>query len=118
VLAAIALVVATIVAGIRRSPFPLTGESPPPLPLAGLEGPTEAARTLLAAFPPALAFQALVLGLAAAVLPYLARRGPWEIAGYGALLMAALLLPDPRVAALPAVAAVWLTCGVCALRRG
>jgi hypothetical protein len=32
--------------------------------------------------------------------------------------MAALLLPDPRIAALPAVAAVWLTCGVCALKRG
>ena len=32
-------------------------------------------------------------------------------------MMAALLLPDPSIAAFPAIAAVWLTCGVCALRR-
>jgi hypothetical protein len=117
VFAAAAIAVAAIVAGIRRSPLPLTGESPPAVPLAGLDGPTEAARRLLDAFPPVLAFEALVLGLAAAALPYVARRGPWELAGFGAVLMAALLLPDPRIAALPAVAAVWVTCGVCALRR-
>jgi hypothetical protein len=118
VFAATAVVLAAIVAGIRRSPLPLTGESPPPVPLAGLDGPIEAAGRLLDAFPPVLAFEALVLGLAAAALPYLTRRGPWELAGFGAVLMAALLLPDPRIAALPAVAAVWLTCGLCALKRG
>jgi hypothetical protein len=118
VFAATAIAVGAIVAGIRRSPLPLTGEAPPPVPLAGLDGPTEAARRLLDAFPPVLAFEALVLALAAAALPYVARRGPWELAGFGAVLMAALLLPDPRIAALPAVAAVWVTCGVCALRRG
>jgi hypothetical protein len=31
--------------------------------------------------------------------------------------MAALLLPDPRIAALPSVAAVWLTCGLFALKQ-
>ena len=108
---------AAIVAGIRRSPFPLTGESPPPVPLAGLDGPIDAAKRLLDAFPPVLALETLVLALAAAALPYVARRGPWELAGFGAVLMAALLLPDPRIAALPAVAAVWVTCGVCALKR-
>jgi hypothetical protein len=118
VFAATAVVLAAIVAGIRRSPLPLTGESPPPVPLAGLDGPLEAARRLLDACPPILAFEALALGLAAAALPYLIRRGPWELAGFGAVLMAALLLPDPRIAALPAVAAVWLTCGLCALKRG
>jgi Protein kinase domain len=118
VFAATAVVLAAIVAGIRRSPLPLTGESPPPLPLAGLDGPVEAARRLLDAFPPVLAFETLVLGLAAAALPYLTRRSPWELAGFGAVLMAALLLPDPRIAALPTVAAVWLTCGLCALKRG
>jgi Protein kinase domain len=117
VFAAAAVAVAAIVAGIRRSPFPLTGESPPPVPLAGLDGPIDAAKRLLDAFPPVLALEALVLALAAAALPYVARRGPWELAGFGAVLMAALLLPDPRIAALPAVAAVWVTCGVCALKR-
>jgi eukaryotic-like serine/threonine-protein kinase len=116
--AATAVVLAAIVAGIRRSPLPLTGEGPPPVPLAGLDGPAEAARRLLDALPPVLAFEALVLGVASALLPYVARRGLWELAGFGAALMAALLLPDPRIAALPAIAAVWLTCGLCALKRG
>jgi eukaryotic-like serine/threonine-protein kinase len=114
---ATAVVLAAIVAGIRRSPLPLTGEGPPPVPLAGLDGPAEAARRLVDALPPVLAFEALVLALASALLPYVARRGLWELAGFGAVLMAALLLPDPRIAALPAIAAVWLTCGVCALKR-
>jgi eukaryotic-like serine/threonine-protein kinase len=118
VFAATAVALAAIVAGIRRSPLPLTGESPPPVPLTGLEGPIEAARRLLDAFPPILAFETLVLALAAATLPHLGKRSPWELAGFGAALMAGLLLPDPRIAALPAVAAVWLTCGLCALKRG
>ncbi len=117
VFAGTALVLAAIVAGIRRSPLPLTGESPPPIPLVGLDGPLEAASRLLDAFPPILAFEALVLALAAAALPHVARRGPWELAGFGAVLTAALLLPDARIAALPAVAAVWLTCGLCALKH-
>jgi hypothetical protein len=115
--AAAAVFLAAIVAGIRRSPLPLTGEGPPPVPLAGLDGPAEAARRLLDALPPVLAFEALVLAVASALLPHVARRGPWELAGFGAALMAALLLPDPRIAALPAIAAVWLTCGVHALKR-
>jgi eukaryotic-like serine/threonine-protein kinase len=115
--AAVAVVLATIVAGMRRSPLPLTGEGPPIVPLAGLDGPLDAARRLLDALPPTIAVQALVLALAAAALPFVARRGPWGLAAYGAVLMAALLLPDPTIAAFPAIAAVWLTCGVLALRR-
>jgi eukaryotic-like serine/threonine-protein kinase len=115
--AATAVVLATIVAGIRRSPLPLPGESPPAVPVAGLDGPVDAANMLLDALPRTITVQALVLALAAAALPYVARRGPWELAGFGAVLMAALLLPDASIAALPAIAAVWLTCGVCALRR-
>lgn len=117
VFAATAVFLAAIVAGIRRSPLPLTGESPPPVPLAGLDGPVEAARRLLEALPPLLTFESLVLAAAAAALPHIARRGPWYLAGFGAALMAALLLPDPRVAALPAVIAVWLTCGAFALKH-
>jgi Protein kinase domain len=116
--AATAVLLAGLVAGVRRSPLPLTGESPPLVPLAGLDAPAEAARRLLDAIPPILALEALVLALAAAALPYVARRGPWELAGFGAVLLAALLLPDPRIEALPAVAAVWVTCGLLALKRG
>jgi eukaryotic-like serine/threonine-protein kinase len=115
--AAVAVALATIVAAMRRSPLPLTGDGPPLVPLAGLDGPLAAARTLLDALPQGIAVQALVLGLAAAVLPFVARRGPWELAAFGAVLMAALLLPDPSIAAFPTIAAVWVTCGVCALRR-
>jgi eukaryotic-like serine/threonine-protein kinase len=115
--AATAVVLATIVAAIRRSPVPLTGDGPPVVPLAGLDGPLDTARRLLDALPQTISVQALVLGLAAAALPFVARRGPWELAAFGAVLMAALLLPDPSIAAFPAIAAVWLTCGVCALRR-
>jgi hypothetical protein len=115
VFAATAVVLAAIVAGIRRSPLPLTGESAPPVPLAGLDGPLEAATRLLAAAPGILVFHAVVLGLAAAALPH--ARSNWELAGFGAVLMAALLLPDPRIAALPAVAAVWLTCGLYLAKR-
>ena len=113
-----AVMLAAIVAGIRRTPLPLTGEAAPPVPFAGLDGPVEAARRLFDAVPPLLALEALVLVAAAAALPHLARRGPWYLAGFGAALIAALLLPVPQIAALPAVAAVWLTCGVYALRRG
>ena len=115
--AATAAALAAIVAGIRRSPLPLTGDGPPLAPLAGIESPYEAAGRLLGAIPPVLAFEALVVAAAAALLPHASRRGPWALAGLGAALLAALLLPDPRVAALPAVAAVWLTCGALALRR-
>ena len=117
VFAATAVVLAAIVAGIRRSPLPLTGESPPPVPLAGLDSPVAAADRLLDAFPGVIAFETAVLALAAAALPFLARRNPWALAGFGAVLMAALLLPDPRIAALPSVAAVWLTCGLLALKQ-
>jgi hypothetical protein len=117
VFAATAVILAALVAGIRRSPLPLTGESAPPVPVAGLDGPVEAAGRLLDALPPLLTFESVVLAAAAAVLPYLMRRGPWYLAGFGATLMAALLLPDPRVAALPAVIAVWLTCGAFALKH-
>jgi hypothetical protein len=116
--AATAVLLAALVAGVRRSPLPLTGESPPLVPLAGLDAPAETARRLFDAIPPVLALEALVLAFAAALLPYAARRGPWELAGFGAVLLAALLLPDPRIAALPAVAAVWVTCGLLALKRG
>jgi hypothetical protein len=87
------------------------------VPLAGVNGPVDAAGRLLDALPRTITVQALVLALAAAALPFVARRGPWELAAYGAVLMAALLLPDPSIAAFPAIAAVWLTCGVLALRR-
>jgi hypothetical protein len=40
----------------------------------------------------------------------------WWIAGLGAALLAAALLPEPAVAAVPLVLAAWITCTVLALK--
>jgi hypothetical protein len=67
---------------------------------------------------PELVREALVLGAAAAALPSLRRRGPWPAAGFGAVFLAAVLLPNPTLAALPLVVAVWVTCIGLALETG
>jgi hypothetical protein len=64
---------------------------------------------------PALAPEAVVLAVAAAVLPHVRGRGPWAAAGFGAALLAATALTAPGAAALPFVAAAWITSGVLAL---
>jgi len=43
-------------------------------------------------------------------------RGLWAIAGLGAAMLAAAVLPVPDVAAIPLVVSVWATCAVTALR--
>jgi hypothetical protein len=63
---------------------------------------------------------ALTIGLFAAFAPLAAPRGPWPLAGLGALSLAVLLLPVGAVQALPVVAGIWLCCAVLAageLRR-
>ena len=60
--------------------------------------------------------QPVVLAAAAVAIPHVRARGPWWIAGLGAALIAAALLPAPAVAAAPLVLAAWVTCTVLALR--
>jgi hypothetical protein len=60
--------------------------------------------------------EALVFGVAAALMPYARARGPWGVAMLGAALLTATLLPVPTVAAIPLVLSVWGTCAVLALR--
>jgi hypothetical protein len=115
---AAAILVAGLVAGLRDVPLPLTGESPPlGLGVVGSERPTAVAQALVDALQrrPALPVEALLLGLAAAAIPSIRRKGPWPIAGFGAATMAVTLLAAPAVAALPIVLAVWATCAVLAL---
>lgn len=111
-LVAVAVVLlAALASGLRRSPLPLTGDQPPlGLGLAGSDAPVAVAGALWQTLldQPAVAVCALVLAAAAAAFP-LARR-PWEIAGVGAAVLAAILLGAPQVAALPVVLAVWATC--------
>ena len=57
-----------------------------------------------------------MLAVAAALLPLVRARGLWWVAGFGAALLPALLLPVPDVAAIPLVLSVWATCAAVALR--
>jgi hypothetical protein len=65
---------------------------------------------------PALVVEALVLAAVAALLPHARERGLWRVAGLGAGMLAATVLPVPDVAAIPLVVSVWATCAVVALR--
>ena len=109
---AAAVLVAGIVAGIRGAPLPFD-RSPPPhdLGLAASGDPFHVASVLWQALTshPALAVEAVALGAAAAVIPLAKARGLWGIAGLGAALLAATLLPVPSVGAIPLVVAVWVT---------
>jgi eukaryotic-like serine/threonine-protein kinase len=111
--AAVLLTVA--VAGIRGTPLPLTGASPPrDLHLAGSESPSAVGSVLvdaLAAHTPLLV-AAAALAAAAALLPYATRRGAWGLAAWGSATLAAALLGAPEIAAAPLVLAVWATCAV------
>ncbi len=115
---AAAVLAAGLVAGLRHTPLPLSGESPPlGLGVVGSDRPVAVAHALLEALQahPLLPVEAVLLGLAAAALPLVRRRGPWPIALFGAAVMTATLLAGPAVAAVPIVLAVWATCAVLAV---
>jgi serine/threonine-protein kinase len=119
-----AVLVSGVVAGVRGTGLPFTGEAPPPgLAIAGEERPlavADALWTALAAHP-TLGLEGLALAAAAAALPYCLRAGELAIAGFGVALLAATLLVAPEAAAVPLVLTVWVTCAVLAVqwrRRG
>ncbi len=115
----VAVLLAVLVAGLRHSPFPFTGEQPPlGLGLAGSTRPGAAATALwnVLAAHPALLVQAVVVAAAAALLPRAERHGVWGLAVFGALFLAAALLAAPSVAVLPVVLGCWLTVGTLAAR--
>jgi len=85
-----------------------------PLDVAGEDRPLAAAHAVAAAIPTTALTSALALGAAAAALPL--ARTPWRCAFWGAGLVAALLLPNPTLDALPVIAAVWAASGVLAFR--
>ena len=115
-----AVLAAAIVAGIRHASLPFTGASPPlGLGLAGSDSPTAVASELWRALAthPALGVEALVLAGAAAALPLVRRFGLWGVAGLGAALLAATVLPSGSVASLPLALSVWVTCAALSLKR-
>jgi hypothetical protein len=116
---AAAVIAAAVVAGIRHAPLPFDGRAAPhDLGLAGSRSVTATASVLWQALMsrPALVVEALVLAAVAALLPHARERGLWGVAGLGAGMLAATVLPVPDVAAIPLVVSVWATCAVVALR--
>jgi len=115
-----AVLLAAIVAGIRHVALPFDGASAPlGLGLAGSESPGAVAAELWRALAaqPTLGLEALVLAGAAAAIPLVRRLGLWGVAGLGAVLLAAAVLPSASVASLPLALCVWITCGALSLRR-
>jgi len=116
--AAAAVLLAALVAGLRRAPLPFDGSTPPlGLGIAGSAHPAAVASVLaaeLGAHPQLLA-EACVLGAAAALLPAVRGRGPWPAAIYGAALLAATALAAPSASLLPLAAAAWVTAAALAL---
>jgi hypothetical protein len=108
---------AAAVAGLRDAPLPFTDAAPQPLGIDRSEslGAVAGAIADTLSANPAILFEALALAAAAAVLPLVRPRGRWAIAAFGALFLAATLLPAPDVAPAPLVVAAWLMCTVLAL---
>ena len=116
--AAATVLLAALIAGLRRAPLPFDGSTPPlGLGVAGSNRPGAVAEALWAqlAAHPILLVEASVLAVAAAVLPHIRRRGPWPAAAFGAALLAATALAAPAAAVLPLIAAAWLTAAALAL---
>ena len=117
---AAAVLLATVVAGIRRVPLPFDGSTPPlGLGLAGSTRPTAVAHALwseLVAHPEITA-EALVLAAAAAALPYARGRGPWPAVFFAGALLSLTATIAPEAALLPLVAAAWLTAAFLAFQR-
>jgi hypothetical protein len=114
-----AVLLAAIVAGLRKVPLPFDGSTPPlGLGVAGSTRPGAVAHTLWVqlSLHPVVVGEAAVLALGAALLPYARNRGPWAAAAFGAALLAGTALTAPAAAVLPLVAAAWLTAAALAVQ--
>jgi len=85
-----------------------------PIDVAGERSALAAAEAFAWAVGPQTWRIALALGLAGATLALV--RSPWRAVFWGAGLLAALLVPNPELAALPVVAVVWAGTTVLALK--
>jgi hypothetical protein len=116
--AAVAVLVAAIVAGVRGVALPFTGEAPPlGVGVAGATDPFDVAGSLARAATahPGLLLEALVLAAVAVALPYVRGRGLWAAALLGGAMLALTLLLVPSAAPVPLVAAAWVTAAAVAL---
>ncbi len=109
------VLLAAVVAGLHGTALPLGLGSPPlGLGIVGSERPTAVVNALWTALTdhPALAAEAVALGLVAAALPLVRGRGPWLIALFGTAMLSATMLPAAGVAPAPLVLGTWLTCAL------
>ena len=116
--AGLGVLVAAAVAGLGGRTLPLTDVVVGDLGLAGTERPTDILNAIGTTLgnEPGLATTALALGIVAVVLPRAVARGPWGIAGLGALQLALVLVWAPSIPATSVVLGTWLLCGVLAAR--
>jgi hypothetical protein len=115
-----AVLLAAVVAGMRRVPIPFDGSTPPlGLGISGSGRPSAVAAALAAQLTahPTLVAEACVLAVAAAALPYARGRGPWPAVLFGGALLAATATIAPTEALLPLTVAAWVTAGALALER-
>jgi hypothetical protein len=115
---AAAVLVAAVVAGIRRVPLPFDGSAPPlGLGITGSDRPGAVAAAVVNQLfdHPTLIAEALLLAVAAAALPLARARGPWPAVFFAGALLAATAITAPAAALLPLIAAAWLTAGALAL---
>jgi hypothetical protein len=114
------VLLAGVVAGIRRVPLPFDGSTPPlGLGLAGSSRPTAVADAFWAQLVahPEITAEALVLAAAAAALPFARGRGPWPAVLFSGALLTLTATIAPAAALLPLIAAAWLTAAVLAFQR-
>jgi hypothetical protein len=114
------VLLAAVVAGIRRVPLPFDGSTPPlGLGLAGSNSPTAVANALWAQLVahPEITAEALVLAVAAATLPFARGRGPWPAVFFAGALLTLTATIAPAAALLPLITAAWLTAAVLAFQR-
>ncbi|HYA08161.1 MAG TPA: serine/threonine-protein kinase, partial [Gaiellaceae bacterium] len=117
--AALAVLVAGVVAGLRHASLPFTGARPPlGVGVAGAASPLAVAGSLARAATahPALLVEAAAFAAIALAVPYAQARGRWGAAGLGAAMLVLTVLAVPSAAAAPLVAAAWLTATVVAVR--
>jgi hypothetical protein len=116
--AGVGVLAAAAVAGLAGRHLPLTGDVVGDLGVAQSERVTDVVQAiqLVLRANPAVATTALALALVAVLLPRAVARGPWGIAGLGALQVALVLLWGPSVPALGIVLGTWLLCGALAAR--
>jgi serine/threonine-protein kinase len=116
--AALGVLAAAAVAGLAGRELPLGGATVSDLGLDETERPTDVLQAIAGVLRanPEIATTALALAIVAAVLPRAAARGPWGIAGLGALQLGLVLLWAPSIPALGFVVGTWLLCGALAVR--